>query len=114
MNRFDKSFDTYKKDYDDWKITPIFSKRFETKQEAIEFENYFLYDKLPYNSEYKVWVEDYLGIEDRQKYNDTGITELRLITEEKLKEITKFLYNGLSVKDMREKAKAKRKYSEKQ
>ena len=111
MKRFDPSVDNYKKDYSDWKIKILFSKKFNTKQEAQEFENYFLYNVFPYNSKYKVWVEDYYGIEDLQKYNDTGITELRLLEKEEVDNLVQFLYNSLSDDEKIHKAIARKKYA---
>ena len=82
MNRFNPAVDDgYAKNYNDWNIQPKFSQPFYNVVDAMEFEQYLLNDIIP-ASKYKVWVEDYLNIPDRNYYkNNTGITELRLLTK---------------------------------
>lgn len=94
MKRFDPSVDDgYVKNYEDWNIKPDFSLKCEDKQKALWYENYYLHGRFPYNSKYKVWVEEVLGLEDRTKYNNTGITELRLIPTNEYYTLLKAMFN---------------------
>lgn len=85
MKRFDPSVDDgYVKKYDDWTITPKYSQVFESLEEAKLAENYLLSELFPPSS-HKVWMEDYLQCESRDEYYDnTGITEFRLLTPQEL------------------------------
>ena len=69
MKRFDPTVDDgYEKNYEDWEFDCKFSRKFPSKQEAEKYERYLLDDLFP-AKRYKVWVEDYLGLEDRNYYN---------------------------------------------
>ena len=94
-HRFDPSInDGYTKNYEDWDIKILFSIACKTKQDAEYLENYFLKKKFPYNSDYKVWVEDLFGMEDRNYYYDnTGVTELRLLSEKEKNGIVSRLFD---------------------
>lgn len=94
MDRFNpKVYDGYSKVYDDWRITCKFSQSCVSKEVAERLERYWLQDQLP-AAKYKVWVEDYLGLTNKNYYyNNTGITELRLVTKREATEIYKQLYN---------------------
>jgi hypothetical protein len=85
MKRFDPSVDDgYVKKYDDWIITPKYSQVFESLNEAKLAEEYLLTKMFPPTS-HKVWMEDYLKCESRDEYYDnTGITEFRLLTSQEL------------------------------
>ena len=85
MKRFDPSVDDgYVKKYDDWIITPKYSQVFKSYDEAKCAENYLLHERFP-PSTHKVWMEDYLNCESRNEYYDnTGITEIRLLTRQEL------------------------------
>ena len=85
MKRFDPSVDDgYVKKYDDWIITPKYSQVFESLNEAKLAEEYLLSQMFPPTS-HKVWMEDYLNCESRDEYYDnTGITEFRLLTSREL------------------------------
>jgi hypothetical protein len=85
MKRFDPSVDDgYAKIYDDWIITPKYSQVFESLREADQVEKHLLWERFPPNT-HKVWVEDYLQCESRDEYyNNTGITEIRLLTPQEL------------------------------
>lgn len=93
MKRFDSSIDDgYSKNYDDWNITCKFSKAFRSKEEAERVEQWWLNKKLPAKT-HKVWVEDYLSISNSNLYrNNTGITEMRLVTVDEAKRIYWTLY----------------------
>jgi len=95
LDRFNpKVNDGYEKNYQDWKISPDFSVRFNDIEKAKKYEHYLLYDLLPPNK-YKVWVEDYLGIPDKNYYkNNTGITEMRLLTKQHAKSLIWNLYES--------------------
>lgn len=82
MDRFNTAVDDgYAKLYDDWNIVCKFSRAFNTKAEAEALEHHWLTDVFPNPGPTKVWVEQYLKVECRNKYRDnTGITELRLLT----------------------------------
>ena len=111
MKRFDPSVDDgYKKDYSDFKITPLFSRYIENKDLALDWEKYWLEERFPRSGMHKVWVENYLGLEDDHKYDDTGVTELRLFTKSEVKGIVREMYNSLSPKEIQMKEEAKRKY----
>jgi len=82
MDRFNPLVDDgYAKKYDDWKITCKFSVACRTKEQAEQLEKHWLCTVFPNPGPTKVWVESYLGLSDNQMYRDnTGITELRLLT----------------------------------
>lgn len=88
MKRFDpKVDDGYQKNYEDWIILPKYSQVFYTKEEAVAAEQWLLHTMFPALT-HKVWVEDYLQCEDRnQYYRNTGITELRLLTNKEIRDI---------------------------
>jgi hypothetical protein len=75
--------DGYSKNYKDWSIKVLFSLPCRSKEDAEYLEKLYLEKRFPYKSKYKVWVEDLFGLEDRNYYYDnTGVTELRLLTVE--------------------------------
>lgn len=87
--------DGYKKDYSDWNIRTLFSRKYDTKALGERFEQMMLHEAYPAKT-HKVWVENYLiGCENR-KYDNTGITELRLLDMSERKELLNFLYNDLT------------------
>lgn len=81
QKRFDPTVDDgYAKNYEDWDIKILFSQVYKSKEAAENQEQLYLGKIFPYNSKYKVWVEDIFGLEDRNKYyTSTGVTELRLV-----------------------------------
>lgn len=83
LDRFNPQVDDgYAKIYDDWNIVCKFSVVCRTKDHAEQLERRWLVDVFPNPGPTKVWVESYLGIDDDRKYSDnTGITELRLLTK---------------------------------
>lgn len=94
LRRFDPKFDDgYVKNYEDWKITCKVSIWFKTKAEAEALEQHYLTYKFPNPGPNKVWVEKYLGLEDNNYYYDnTGITELRLLTKEQASQVFRSLH----------------------
>lgn len=82
MDRFNPNVDDgYAKNYQDWDIVCRFSVACKTKQQAEQLEQYWLTKVFPNPGPTKVWVENYLKTEDNNQYADnTGITELRLLT----------------------------------
>ena len=82
MDRFNPLVDDgYSKNYKDWVITCKFSHPYLSKEDAEQQENHWLNKQFPRNSQYKVWVENYLKIKNNTYYKDnTGITELRLLS----------------------------------
>lgn len=87
MDRFNpKVDDGYTKNYSDWKIVCKFSKPCSTKERAEALEKKWLTEVFPNPGPTKVWVENYLKISDNNLYYDnTGITELRLLTAKQAK-----------------------------
>ena len=87
MDRFNpKVDDGYTKNYSDWKIVCKFSKPCSTKEQAEALEKKWLTEVFPNPGPTKVWVENYLKISDNNLYYDnTGITELRLLTAKQAK-----------------------------
>lgn len=87
MDRFNPTIqDGYAKNYNDWNIVCKFSMQLPDKEAALALEKFWLEEQFPYKSRYKVWVEQYLGLEDNQYYTDnTGITELRLVSAKQAK-----------------------------
>ena len=92
MKRFDPEVDDgYEKNYGDWIILPKYSQVFYSKEEAEAAEKWLLNKIFPAHT-HKVWVEDYLQCEDRnQYYHNTGITELRLLTNKEIRDIIAYL-----------------------
>ena len=82
MDRFNPAIDDgYPKNYNDWNIVCKFSLVCETKEQAEAIERKWLSEVFPNPGPTKVWVEKYYGLEDNNfYYNNTGITELRLLT----------------------------------
>lgn len=82
MDRFNPMVDDgYPKVYNDWDITCKFSLPCKTKAEAELLEQKWLKEVFPNPGPTKVWVERYLNVEGNDYYKDnTGITELRLLT----------------------------------
>tara|TARA_R100000426_G_scaffold28518_1_gene23870 strand:+ start:99 stop:548 length:450 start_codon:yes stop_codon:yes gene_type:complete len=107
LERFNPYFDERYKDFH-YKVK--FSKVFSNKSKAEAIESYWLQERFPNPGPNKVWIEDYLQCEHKQKYNDTGITEIRLLKKYQLAEVLKELYNTLSIKDKQFKAEAKKQY----
>lgn len=87
MDRFNPDVnDGYTKNYHDWDIVCKFSQVFRTKAEAEQMERHWLTNVFPNPGPTKVWVEKYLGAEhNNQYYDNTGITELRLLTQKQAK-----------------------------
>jgi len=85
LKRFDPSVnDGYTKKYDDWIITVKYSQVFKSREEAEQVEKYLQQERFP-PATHKVWLEDYLQCESRNEYYDnTGITEIRLLTPQEL------------------------------
>ena len=40
--------------------------------------------QFPYHSKYKVWLENWLGLQEDTTLNDTGVTEFRLLEKSEL------------------------------
>lgn len=87
MDRFNPNVnDGYAKNYHDWDIVCKFSQAFRTKAEAEQVEQHWLTNVFPNPGPTKVWVEKYLGTKhNNQYYDNTGITELRLLTQKQAK-----------------------------
>lgn len=74
-----------KSDYADWDITVKFSMWHPTMEDAKHWERHWLNQKFPYDGPNKVWVEKVLGCPTNNYYDkDTGITELRLVTNKQV------------------------------
>ena len=96
MDRFNSDVDDgYAKVYTDWNIVCKFSIVCRTKEEAEIHERYWLKEKFPNPGPTKVWVESYLGVDNNDKYRDnTGITELRLLTQKQAKWVYWYLHSS--------------------
>lgn len=94
MDRFNPLVeDGYVKNYVDWDIECKFSWSFQTKKEAEQMEQYWLTEKFPNPGPNKIWVEKYFGLSDNNYYYDnTGITELRLLTRKQANWVIANLY----------------------
>ena len=55
-----------------------------SKKKAQQIENTMLWDRFPYHSKYKVWLESWLGLKEETALNDTGVTEFRLLEKDEL------------------------------
>lgn len=89
MDRFNPEVDDgYSKNYSDWTIKIKYSEVHQTKKSAEKQEKFWLLEIFPYNSKYKVWVEDLFQLDNKNFYYDnTGITELRLLPINTAKQI---------------------------
>jgi len=105
--RFNPYFDER---YKDFHFKVKFSRAHSNKAKAEAEERHWLEERFPNPGPNKVWVEDYLQCEHKQKYNDTGVTEIRLLKRYQVVEIVKELFNTLSTKDKKFKARAMQKY----
>jgi hypothetical protein len=94
MKRFDPDVDDgYPKNYKEWNIKPLFSIVCKSKSVAEQYEKHFLEEVFPYNSNYKVWVEDLFGLANKNYYSDnSGVTELRLVSLEEKNKVLKSLF----------------------
>lgn len=94
MDRFNSMVDDgYAKNYKDWVIVCKFSLVCDTKEQAEKFEQKWLKEVFPNPGPTKVWVEQYLKVEDNNYYYDnTGITELRLLTQKQAKWVYRTLH----------------------
>lgn len=97
--------DGYAKNYDDWNIRTLFSRKYDTKEEALRFESMMLHEAYPANT-HKVWMERYLNDCPNREYDNTGITELRLLDDSDRHELLQFLYNDLSAVERKFKREA--------
>jgi hypothetical protein len=108
LKRFDDSInDGYVKDYSDWNIKVLYSQNFfgpNARTHAEEMERYFLHEVFP-PSTHKVWIEDYLQIKDKRKYDNSGITEIRLLTQKEINKTITNLKSNLTEEELNEKAK---------
>jgi len=100
LNRFTSGIDDgYEKNYHDWLIRCKFSTVCKDKDHAERLERHWLEQVFPNPGPTKVWVEKYLGTEDNNKYsNNTGISELRLLT---IKQAKWVYYNLHRMKETR-------------
>ena len=107
MHRFDPKYDDgYVKDYSDWDIKCLYSQNFFGEHARIfaeELERYCLHEKFPPET-FKVWVEDYLNIDNKRKYDNSGITEIRLLTFEEVKQTIESLKSQLTEQELKMKA----------
>tara|TARA_R110000868_G_C10736754_1_gene752050 strand:+ start:277 stop:723 length:447 start_codon:yes stop_codon:yes gene_type:complete len=85
MKRFNPSVnDGYVKNYEDWDIRVMYSQVFYSKEEALAVETHMKDIVFPPTT-HKVWLEDYLQCESRDEYyNNSGVTEFRLLTQMEL------------------------------
>ena len=110
MNVLERFNPYYDERYKDFHYKVKFSRAHSNKNKAEAEERYWLEQRYPNPGPNKVWVESYLNVEHKQKYNDTGITEIRLLKRYQLASILKELYDTLSAKDIKFKEEAKKQY----
>lgn len=113
MNRFNPDVDDgYEKNYQDWKIRPCYSQVYNTKEEAQEVERRLLHEKFPPQT-HKVWIEQYLGCTtSNEYYNNTGVTEIRLLTQSEISSIIKELVQTQSIAQRKAKRMKRQHYNE--
>lgn len=115
LKRFDESVDDgYVKNYKDWDIKILYSQNFvgdNAWTRGEELEKYCLFEKFPPET-HKVWVEDYLKIDDKRKYDNSGITEFRLLTYDELNGFIKELKSKLSEEELKLKAEKRKELEE--
>jgi len=61
----------------------LYSKLMPAKK-ARALEKEMLSKRFPYHSKYKVWLENWLGLQEDTTLNDTGVTEFRLLEKSEL------------------------------
>ena len=77
-----------------------------------DLEAYWLNNRFPYDGHTKVWVEQYLGVDDRNKYKDnTGITEMRLLTRKQFNWVLRQCYDSLTPEEIDAKEERKKIYA---
>mgnify|MGYP003155031155 FL=1 len=107
LERFNPYYD---KRYNDFIIKVKFSKAVPNMKMAEDMERHWLEERFPNPGPNKVWIEDYLHCEKNNEYDDTGITEIRLLKRYQLAKILTELYNSLSNKDKELKLEARKQY----
>ena len=107
LERFNPYYD---KRYNDFIIKVKFSKAVPNMKIAEDMERYWLEDRFPNPGPNKVWIENYLHCEKNNEYDDTGITEIRLLKRYQLSKILTELYNSLTTKDKELKLEARKQY----
>jgi len=111
LKRYDSSVDDgYSKNYEDWDIKTVYSQNFFGEDAwtcGEELERHCLFDKFP-PEDFKVWVEDYLKIKDKRKYDNSGITEIRLLTYIQLQNLIEELTTNLSEEELKLKAEKRK------
>jgi hypothetical protein len=111
LKRFDENVDDgYTKNYEDWEVKIIYSQNFlkvDAWECGLELEKYVLFERFPPET-HKVWIEDYLNIEDKHRYDNTGITEYRLLAYSELQDIINELGSTLSEEELRLKAEKRK------
>lgn len=107
LERFNPYYD---KRYNDFVIKVKFSKAVPNMKMAEDMERHWLEERFPNPGPNKVWIEDYLHCEKNNEYDDTGITEIRLLKRYQLAKILTELYNSLSNKDKELKLEARKQY----
>lgn len=111
MDRFNPNInDGYQKNYEDWKIWPRYSQVYKTREEAEQVEQYLLHERFPPQT-HKVWIEQYLGCSNiNEYYNNTGVTEIRLLTSNEISGIIEELRETQSVAQREAKQEKRMKY----
>ena len=107
LERFNPYYD---KRYKDFIIKVKFSKAVPNMKIAEDMERHWLEERFPNPGPNKVWIEDYLNCEKNNEYDDTGITEIRLLKRYQLGQILTELYNSLTTKDKELKLEARKQY----
>tara|TARA_R100000315_G_scaffold8560_1_gene2776 strand:+ start:498 stop:947 length:450 start_codon:yes stop_codon:yes gene_type:complete len=108
LQRFNPYFDERYKDFE-YKVK--FSKRFSNKAKAERIEQFWLGDRgFPNPGPNKVWLERYLKCKNNHEYDNTGITEIRLLSRPQLSGVLTVLYNSLTHIDKQLKEEAKKYY----
>lgn len=94
-HRFDPNIvDGYEKNYEDWDIKVMFSIVCKSLAEAQALESHWLETVYPKSGPNKVWVEKVLGLGDQNYYyNNSGITELRLLDIDESRAVLNGLFN---------------------
>ena len=107
LERFNPYYD---KRYNDFIIKVKFSKAVPNMKIAEDMERHWLEERFPNPGPNKVWIENYLQCDKNNEYDDTGITEIRLLKRYQLGQILTELYNSLTTKDKELKLEARKQY----
>ena len=77
---------------------PKASKWFGSRDNAEALEQDYLFNRYPPKT-HKVWLEDYLIDCPKHEYDNTGVTEIRLLTQQEYREMLSDFYENVLTED---------------